>query len=269
MARNTVNKGKRKMKIIKEKIDHLSCLLEKAYNGEITQSDIAKEFGISNQRLNSSFFDGTRALLVASKVATSNDLIQVLIDCETGYEKMFKACFFTFNGYKYLKNNTNKIVVLNIKQKKEFIKLLEDTLTDRELDMMKLYFGCYDKEYSCDEIAKKYNISSSRVSEIIHACVERIRGTNIFDFVTDDIKNCIMQPNDNIDNIKKCYNIKLCDIQRKLGTRLYRALSTRFTTLGEVAECPKSEIKSIKGIGDQSIYDLEYILSKYNVRLKG
>lgn len=56
--------------------------------------------------------------------------------------------------------------------------LLEESmgcLTERNIEIIKLYFGFYDKKYTCRELAKMYNISKSEVSALVIRCLRRVK----------------------------------------------------------------------------------------------
>lgn len=56
--------------------------------------------------------------------------------------------------------------------------LLEESmecLSERNIEIIKLYFGFYDKKYNCRELAKIYNISASEVSVLVIRCLRRIK----------------------------------------------------------------------------------------------
>ena len=56
--------------------------------------------------------------------------------------------------------------------------LLEESmgcLTERSIKIIKLYFGFYDKKYTCRELAKMYNISKSEVSALVIRCLRRVK----------------------------------------------------------------------------------------------
>ena len=56
--------------------------------------------------------------------------------------------------------------------------LLEESmgcLTERNIKIIKLYFGFYDKKYTCRELAKMYNISKSEVSALVIRCLRRVK----------------------------------------------------------------------------------------------
>ncbi len=56
--------------------------------------------------------------------------------------------------------------------------LLEESmgcLSERNIEIIKLYFGFYDKKYNCRELAKIYNISASEVSSLVIRCLRRVK----------------------------------------------------------------------------------------------
>lgn len=56
--------------------------------------------------------------------------------------------------------------------------LLEESmgcLSERNIEIIKLYFGFYDKKYNCRELAKIYNISASEVSALVIRCLRRVK----------------------------------------------------------------------------------------------
>ena len=56
--------------------------------------------------------------------------------------------------------------------------LLEESmecLSERNIEIIKLYFGFYDKKYNCRELAKIYNISASEVSVLVIRCLRRVK----------------------------------------------------------------------------------------------
>ena len=56
--------------------------------------------------------------------------------------------------------------------------LLEESmgcLTERNIEIIKLYFGFYDKKYTCRDLAKMYNISKSEVSALVIRCLRRVK----------------------------------------------------------------------------------------------
>jgi len=59
---------------------------------------------------------------------------------------------------------------------KHIIKESLSTLTDRESDIIKLYFGIgYDKQHTLDEIADRYNVTRERVRQIKERAIKRLR----------------------------------------------------------------------------------------------
>ena len=56
--------------------------------------------------------------------------------------------------------------------------LLEESmgcLSERNIEIIRLYFGFYDKKYNCRELAKIYNISASEVSALVIRCLRRVK----------------------------------------------------------------------------------------------
>ena len=56
--------------------------------------------------------------------------------------------------------------------------LLEESmgcLTERNIEIIKLYFGFYDKKYTCRELAKMYNISISEISALVIRSLKRVK----------------------------------------------------------------------------------------------
>ena len=57
-------------------------------------------------------------------------------------------------------------------------RLLEEgmgCLSERNIEIIKLYFGFYDKKYTCRELAKMYNISISEISALVIRSLKRVK----------------------------------------------------------------------------------------------
>ena len=56
--------------------------------------------------------------------------------------------------------------------------LLEESmgcLTERNIEIIKLYFGFYGRRYTCRELARMFNISKSEVSALVIRCLRRVK----------------------------------------------------------------------------------------------
>lgn len=90
--------------------------------------------------------------------------------------------------------DTSGIMNDNLRSKFEYIFKRLD-LSDREIEIIKLRFGFYDKVYSLREIGEKYNIKHQRVNQIVNRIIEKIKLTKCAEELaefTNNYKNCMV-----------------------------------------------------------------------------
>lgn len=76
----------------------------------------------------------------------------------------------------------------NERKSKELVVKLTDRLTDKENDILKMYYGIeYGKEFNLEDIGKKYKLSNERVRQIIEKSIKKIRSEAIllnYDYIS-------------------------------------------------------------------------------------
>lgn len=175
-----------------------------------------------------------------------------------------------------------------------FISLLYRTSDSTTADIVKKYFD----GYNLNEISNEYNRSIDTIKDIIKSAMDSLISFSVEDtpqfkalleqneslmerilFYRDlqseeerneeqnsDVEDLICQEDDNIEDssINKDKLIKSCKATRRLKSVLKRI---DCTTLGEVAALTPTQLLKMKGIGSNTVAQIERMLRKYGMRL--
>lgn len=113
---------------------------------------MAKEMHISKDKI-----------LVLEKLVDNVVSIDDVVEYDLAYNQFYDDC----DLFRSMMNNSLAVKFVDIFNRLD--------LSDREIEIVKLRFGFYDRVYSLREIAEKYDIKHQRVDQIINRIIEKIK----------------------------------------------------------------------------------------------
>lgn len=245
----------------KKELETMAEMLEQIINGNMTQSQMARQLGINPQSLNHELNVGCFSNYLRKKdILTQKDILKCMIDAETPCEKIVRDIFGI--------TDKEKILFIEPELQKEFIKEMKKTLTEEQWRIISLRYGFEEKPMTYQEIGETIGISRERVGNLIVSGLWKLRRPSHSRFLFSNYQRYIilLEKTDRAkriyERLKDSYNSALTEylcLLRKLklidATPQMKEEFERFLLLQDFPEIPRDWIYAFSELGINSVFD--------------
>ena len=262
----------------KEGLDKLSNLIGKVLDRSITQSEAAKELGISPQNWNNEANRMFMYRLHKMGYLSPEGIVRLLRLCSTPYERLAYDIFGVTGG--------DQVLVLSDDTENILKKVITDKLDDRCQKVLSLYYGLDGKEpKTLRGVAGELGITFQGVRHLLVGSIRKLRdkGTCVlllpaYRQYIKDIQDLeyLKELNSTYDDlVKKLRSGENIDTKKhlpistlNLSVRTYRCLSrVGMRSVGDILKHNSRFLLSIKGFGKGSLKELKDKLSQMGIEL--
>lgn len=166
MAGIITKKRKEELKILQEQLIKLSNSIQKVIDSKTSMSQLANELNLTPQELNVGVNNGIYALLRKINMLNNDQIEKLLKDSMSASEKLINAVFCIRN---------EDLIILDVTEEDELVKLMEATLTERECKVLKYRFGFEEDPKTLEEIGNILSVSGDRIRQIEAKALRKLR----------------------------------------------------------------------------------------------
>lgn len=222
----------------KRELERMAEMPGQIIDGNMTQSQMAKQLGITPQSLNHELNVGCFSNYLRKKdILTEKDILKCMIDAETPCEKIVRDIFGI--------TDKEKILFIEPELQEEFIKEMKKTLTEEQWRIISLRYGFEYLEADKDAIEK-----------VSKKCP---------DFSVKRMRYFLYEPK-NANLPVHLREMKLKDA--KFSTKTYNALNrTGIHTVGDLVQYTKKDLMKIRQFGTGGLSEVEKFLEEHDLQL--
>lgn len=158
-----------------DNLQYLSHLIQDVLNGNMSQTQLATRLGVTSQSVSNDIRNHFLPRLHKIQALSTENLIHLLQDCETPYEKLVKDIF----GLHNLHPNT---VFLVPEDTEEILhRLIDEQLNDQQKEILTMRYGLNDQPpMSLQEIGATKGVTRERIRQIIAKTLRKLRHPNVW-----------------------------------------------------------------------------------------
>lgn len=150
------------------KLEEMTDLLRKISKKEITQKQAADKLGITPQAFQTELKNSFSNYIKKRNIITEDLLIKYMEEIEFPCEKIAKDIFGL--------TECEKLVIIDTENQELFLQHMEDVLSEKEMEVMRLRYGIDTGEpMTLQEIGDQFGVQSERIRQILAKCLRRLR----------------------------------------------------------------------------------------------
>ena len=259
-------KNEEKLREVKERLDFASGIIGRILDGELNQSQAAKELGMTPQTFGKQLQKDFNPYM--KQYLSEEDIVGIAKELSTPAENLICDIFGI--------STENKMFVAEYESQEKLIELAREFLKEREFKVISMRYGLNEnvpgkKGMILDEIGKELGVQRERVRQILSMSIRKLRSPKIWKQMIPDYDRYVqtlkeleyMQKVNN--TINEQYNTVLskmrwiqyrediCDLFNALFDQKREEISDKT----KISDIPGITPEFVKALSDRGIYTIQ------------